>query len=192
MRILVAYERYGKVRDAFIAAGHNAISCDIVETINPGPHIKDNVWNVLEKDTSWDMLIAFPPCTYVCFAGIRWNVGNPKRQHKTDLAIKNFKALWSLPIKKIAIENPVGVIPRLTKIKWTQKIQPYQFGDPYFKTTCLWLKNLPELQPTNIVIPHKMHTTSGGKRISSWYSNKKNMRDITFDGIATAMASQWV
>lgn len=184
MDVLVACEFSGKVRDAFINQGHNAWSCDIVDTDKPGNHIKGNVLKYLNND--WDVLIAFIPCTYLCFAGIRWNVNNLKRQQETIKAIEFFKTIWNAPINKIAIENPVGVIPKHTGVKWSQMIHPWQFGHEEEKRTCLWLKNLPLLKPTRIMDKREQRVFK-----MSPSKNRSKLRSVTFNGVADAMASQW-
>lgn len=180
MKILVACEFSGIVRDAFIRAGHNAWSCDLLPTDAPGPHIKDDVLNAMSAD--WDMMVAFPPCTHLAVSGARWFKDKQKEQAE---ALGFVKALLDAPIPKIALENPVGVIS--TKIrKPDQIIQPWQFGHGETKKTCLWLKNLPLLEPTNIVEGRKprVHYESPGP-------DRWKRRSITYQGIAQAMAEQW-
>jgi len=186
MKILIACEYSGVVRDAFIARGHDAISCDIEDTDVPGPHYKGNVFNILYDD--WDMLIAHPPCTHLACSGARWF----KDKHDQQVeALEFVKLLLNAHIDKIALENPVGIISSRI-CKPTQIVQPYWFGDSYQKTTCLWLKNLPKLVPTNMVDKGKICITKSGKHIPDWY-NKANAkeRSKTFPGIAQAMAEQW-
>lgn len=183
-RILLGCEFSGRVRDAFIAKGHDAVSCDLRPTEAPGPHIQDDILNHL--DDGWDMLIGFPECTFLCFAGIRWNAGNPKREAATVKAVEFFLRLWNAPIPRICLENPVGVIPRRTGIKWAQMVHPWQFGHEEEKKTCLWLKNLPPLEPTKIM----------EKRESLMWKmspcpDRGKKRSVTYKGIADAMAAQW-
>jgi len=184
VKVLIGCEYSGIVRDAFKAKGHDAWSCDIIPTESPGNHIQGDVLGVL--DQGWDMMIAHPECTYTCFAGIRWNVNNPERQEKTKRAIEFFKRLWNADIEKIALENPVGVIPRLSGIKWAQIIHPWQFGHEEEKKTCLWLKNLPPLKPTKIMDKReqKMFKMAPSK-------DRGKKRSLTYTGIAEAMAEQW-
>ena len=184
MKILVACEFSGKVRDAFKSKGHDVISCDIIPTEKPGNHYQGDVMEIINN--GFDMLIAFPPCTYLCLAGIRWNNTKPGRQEKTLEAIKFFEKLWYANIDKICIENPVGVIPRYTGVKWSQMIHPWQFGHEEEKKTCLYLKNLPLLKPTQIMEKResKMWKMSPSK-------DRSKLRSITYDGIAKAMAGQW-
>lgn len=190
-KILIACEESGLVRDAFIAKGHNAISCDLVPTSNPGPHIQDNVLEVIND--GWDMMIAFPPCTHLAVCGAKHF--KEKRDGRQQEAIEFFVALVNAPIEKIVIENPVGIMSSYYR-KPDQIIQPYMFGDEAQKTTCLWLKGLPRLRPTKKVGKGKFITTKSGKRIPEWYSNAKmsersKIRSRTFPGIALAMADQW-
>ena len=150
MRILIACEFSGIVRDAFIAKGHDAVSCDLLPTERPGPHIQGDVLAVL--DDGWDMMIAHPPCTYLCSSGLHWNKRVQGRLQKTEDALVFVRALLAAPIPKIALENPIGCIS--TRIQpYTQAIQPWQFGEDASKNTCLWLDFLPKLVPTTIVPP---------------------------------------
>lgn len=180
MRILIGCEFSGRVRDAFIAKGHTAVSCDLLPSETPGPHIQGDILKIL--DDSWDMLIAFPPCTYLAASGARWFSSRLDKQLE---AIEFFKKLYLANIPKIAIENPVGVMS--TKLrKPDQIIQPWQFGHGETKATCLWLKNLPKLTPTNIV-------TGREPRIHKMapHENRSKIRSLTYLGIAKAMADQW-
>ena len=203
MRILIACEYSGIVRDAFIAKGHDAISCDLLPTERPGPHYQGDVFDII--DDGFDMMIAHPPCNYLTYAGTRsWN--EPGRIKKRLDALEFFRALWESPIDKICIENPKGCASP-TIAKYTQIIQPWYWGDPYFKTTCLWLKNLPPL----VHMPHdtffEMRTSSGrpqpiyyspktGKPVH-WEEamgggkNRAKNRAKFWPGIANAMADQW-
>jgi hypothetical protein len=192
MRVLVACEHSGRVRDAFRSRGHDAYSCDLKpdSSGNPKYHICCDVLAVI-SDGGWDMMVAHPPCTHLCCSGARWF---SKKQAEQQQAIGFFIALMAAPIERICMENPVGVIS--TKVERpTQIIQPWMFGDSFQKTTCLWLKNLPKLQPTNIVDKGEMQVLKSGKRLPKWYSNcggdRATARSITFPGIANAMAEQW-
>lgn len=180
MKILVACEFSGAVREAFNARGHNAWSCDILPTTTPGNHIQDDVMNVLFR--GWDMMIAFPPCTHLCSSGARWFHRKQKEQHE---AIAFVHTLYRTPIPKIAIENPIGVLSTHLR-KPDQIIQPWQFGHGETKATCLWLKNLPKLTPTNIVDgrSNRMHMMPDTKKRST-------LRSLTYPGVAAAMAEQW-
>jgi hypothetical protein len=184
MRVLIGCEFSGVVRDAFLAAGHNAVSCDLLPTESPGPHIQGDILDHL--DDGWDLGIFHPPCTYTCFAGIRWNTGNPEREQKTVEAVEFFKKLWECKIPKIAIENPIGVIPRRTGIKWAQIVHPWQFGHPEEKKTCLWLRGLTPLLPTKIMEERESRLWKLPPSPDRW---KK--RSVTYSGIAQAMAEQW-
>jgi hypothetical protein len=184
MKVLIACERFGMVREAFNCLGHDAVSCDLLDSLLPGKHIKGDVRGVLNDN--WELMICFPPCVHLAVSGARWFKYKRKEQEE---ALNFVIDLMQAPIKKIAIENPIGVIS--TKIrKPDQIIQPYFFGDPYQKTTCLWLKNLPVLMPTKIVNKGEF-VVHGGKRFPKWYSNRELNRDKTFPGIAAAMAAQW-
>lgn len=182
MRILIACERYGRVRDAFIAKGHDAWSCDIEPS--EGNHIQGDILEVLNNH--WEMMIAHPPCTHLAVSGARWFKDKKEEQ---ELALNFVGVLMEAPIEKIAIENPISIISTHFR-KPDQIIQPWMFGEPYQKSTCLWLKNLPKLVPTNIVDKGEF-VIHGGKKIPRWYSNRELNRDLTFQGIANAMAEQW-
>lgn len=180
MRVLVACEFSGIVRDAFIKKGHDAMSCDMLPTEAEGPHYEGDVRNVL--DDGWDMMIAHPPCTHLAVSGARWFKGKEMEQWE---ALNFVRLLLDAPIDKIALENPVSVIS--TKIrKPDQIIQPWMFGHGETKATCLWLKDLPKLEPTDIVEgrENRVHRMAPSK--DRW----KN-RSRTYSGIAKAMAEQW-
>lgn len=180
MKVLIACEFSGIVREAFKAKGHDAWSCDLLPTEIPGQHIQGDVEEYL--DTRWDMMIAFPPCTHLAVSGARWF---KNKQEEQDRAIVFFERLVEAPILKICIENPIGIMST-EYCKPDQIIQPWQFGHGETKATCLWLKNLPKLNPTNVVDgrEHRVHREPPGPE--SW----KN-RSRTFQGIADAMAMQW-
>jgi hypothetical protein len=193
MRVLVACEFSGIVRDAFIAKGHDAMSCDLLPTEKPGPHYQGDVLEILND--GWDMMIAHPPCTYLSKAGARWwNV--PGREELSRAAFWFVIQLYLAPIKKIAIENPRGKLNGYWRNP-DQVIQPYNFGDPYSKATCLWLKNLPPLMSTKILNTHVpfMPSNTGGKKRgqkhSSGIARTQKQASRTFPGIAAAMAEQW-
>lgn len=183
MRVLIACEFSGTVRDAFIARGHDAMSCDLLPTEVPGPHYQGNVLEIL--DDHWDMMIAHPPCTYLAISGNAWFALEDDREQKREDALDFIVVLMNAKIPKIAIENPVGVISTRIK-KPTQIIQPWQFGHGEVKRTCLWLKNLPPLQPTNIVDARtpRIHRMGPSKA-------RSKLRSVTYKGIAVAMAEQW-
>lgn len=180
LRVLVACEFSGIVRAAFAAMGHDAWSCDLLPSERPGNHIKADVLSVLAD--GWDLMIAHPPCTHLAVSGARWF--NNKRDEQTA-AVAFFMALVHAPIKQIAVENPVSIMSTRYR-KPDQIIQPWQFGHPETKATCLWLKNLPPLQPTNLVSgrENRVHREPPGP--DRW----KN-RSRTLQGVADAMAIQW-
>lgn len=197
MRILVACEESGTVRDAFRAKGHEAFSCDLLPDRNSSPyHKQQDVLQLL--DDSWDMIIAHPPCTYLTTTGARWLYDSrfPNRFKQREDAVEFTKMFWdAAPL--VCIENPVGYLSTAWK-KPSQIIQPWEYGHDASKKTCLWLNGLPKLIPTEIVEVTYV-TTSTGRRFSKWYwdtSKKKGVdrqreRSKTFDGIAKAMAEQW-
>ena len=180
MRVLIACEFSGIVRDEFIKSGHAAVSCDLLDTENPGPHYKGDVINILYD--GWDLMIAHPPCTHLAVSGARWFKYKQKEQRE---ALEFVRLLLNAPIEKIALENPVSVISTRIR-KPDQIIQPWQFGHGETKKTCLWLKSLPLLKPTNIVDGRsdRIHKMPPGP--DRW----KN-RSRTYPGIAKAMAEQW-
>jgi hypothetical protein len=192
MRVLVACEIFGRVRDSFLALGHDAVSCDILETEVAGPHIRGDVREHLSD--GWDLMIAFPPCTYLCSSGLHWNSRRPERAALTEEALEFVRDLLDAPIERIALENPIGCISTRIR-KPEQIIQPFQFGHPESKSTCLWLKNLPLLQPTRVLpLPAsgrwENQTASGQNRLGPSADRWKE-RSKTYQGIASAMASQW-
>ena len=197
LKILVACEYSGRVRDAFIERGHDAMSCDILDTEWPGPHITGDVREVLY--VGWDMMIAHPPCTYLSASGLHWNKRNPERAQKTEDALDFIELLWNAPFDKVCIENPVGCInTRLSYMPKPQYIQPYDFGEDASKKTGLWLRNLPPLEPTER-FPGRMvngkerwsnQTDSGQSRLGP-SATRAHERSLTYDNIALAMAKQW-
>jgi hypothetical protein len=199
MKILIACEFSGIVRDAFIAKGHEAVSCDLLETERPGPHIQDDVLFHLED--GWDMMLAFPPCTFLSVAGAcrlypKKGEIDDARYKKGLLAKKFFLKLLYCDIPKICIENPVSL--NVFKMPfWSQEIQPFYFGHPYTKKTRLWLRNLPELQETKIVMPIGPYCPAGtSRKQKSKYGSAKRGEDWKnrsrfWTGIADAMAEQW-
>jgi site-specific DNA-cytosine methylase len=180
MKILVACEFSGIVRDAFIEAGHDAVSCDLLPTERPGPHIQDDVAAILGG--GWDLMIAHPPCTDLCSSGARWWKEKNGRQ---EAALDFVRLLLAAPIAHIALENPVGRISTTIR-KPDQIIQPWQFGHGETKATCLWLKNLPLLRPTNIVDGRDARVHRLSPSDVRWKE-----RSRTLVGIAKAMAEQW-
>jgi site-specific DNA-cytosine methylase len=195
MKVLVACEYSGSVRDAFIKRGHDAISCDLLSTDSPGPHYQGDVLDIL--DQGFDLMIAHPPCTHLAVSGARW-FKNKKKEQKDSLEF--VRKLLNASIKHIALENPISIISSKIR-KPDQIIQPWMFGDSFHKTTCLWLKNLPDLKPTNIVDKGEFfefvdRKTGKKKRQPMWYAyapreNRGKLRSKTFQGIAEAMADQW-
>ena len=184
MKILVACEYSGRVRDAFIAKGHEAMSCDLLPTEVEGPHYQGDVFDLIDGSNSenWDLMICHPPCTHLAISGARWFKDKTKEQHE---ALEFVRKLLNAPIQKIALENPVSIIS--TKIrKPDQCLQPWQYGHGETKKTCLWLKNLPLLKPTNIVEGReaRVHRMPPGE-------NRWKERSRTFQGVAEAMANQW-
>jgi len=194
MRVLVGCERSGRVRDAFLARGHDAVSCDIEPTDVPGPHIQGDVLEVL--DDGWDLMIAFPECTYLSIAGNAW-WNHPGREEQRIAAARFFMALYNAPIPRVCIENPVGWMNTAFRPP-DQTIHPFFFGHPERKRTCLWLRGLPLLNPTELVwreAPSFFDKTTGKARyfVDSQppSSERKKNRSRTFEGIARAMADQW-
>lgn len=190
MRILVACEYSGAVRDAFRALGHDAMSCDLLPTEKPGPHYQGSVLDIL--DAGWDMMIAHPPCTHLAVSGARW--WKNKQAEQAD-ALDFVRMLMAAPIPRIAIENPVSIISTAIR-KPDQIVQPWQFGHEATKTTCLWLKGLPLLVPTKIVGKGARHVTKSGKSLPAWYNlppspDRWKIRSATWQGMADAMAAQW-
>ena len=180
MKVLVACEYSGRVRDAFISRGHDAMSCDLLPTDAPGPHYQGDVFDVI--DDGWDLMIAHPPCTHLAVSGARWFKDKQQEQANALLFVR--RLLDSL-IPKIALENPVSVISSHIR-KPDQIIQPWQYGHGETKATCLWLKNLPKLTPTNIVDGREARVHKMPPSADRW-----KLRSTTFQGIADAMASQW-
>lgn len=191
MKVLVGCEFSGIVREAFRKLGHDAWSCDLLPADDKSEyHLQCDVLTIL-KD-GWDLAIFHPPCTHLASSGARWFKDKQKEQEE---ALEFVRKLLNAPIEKIALENPVGVIS--SKIRQPdQIIQPWMFGDEATKTTCLWLKNLPKLTPTNIVSKGERHITKSGRSLPKWYNlppspDRGKKRSITFQGIANAMSIQW-
>lgn len=148
MKVLVACEYSGRVRDAFAAAGHSALSCDLLPTDSPGPHYQGDIRDILNSsNVGWDLMIAHPPCTYLSVSGMHWTTRGLRDPQLTEDALDFVRLLMNAPIPRIAIENPVSVISSRIR-RPDQIINPYQFGHDASKKTCLWLKSLPLLQPT--------------------------------------------
>jgi len=197
MKVLIACEYSGTVRDEFSLLGHDVTSCDILPgeidmfKTHGGNHYQGNVFDIINN--GWDLMIGHPPCTYLSYAATRaWNY--PGRAEKREAALEFFKALWNAPINKICLENPLSYV--ITWKKYDQIINPWQFGEPYNKRTCLWLKNLPLLKPTNIVKPKEFYYPSGIKKVctdvmGSSGGDRRKSRSKFWQGIAKGMAEQW-
>jgi hypothetical protein len=204
MRILVACEESQALTNRFRELGHEAFSCDILPCSGGHPewHLQQDVTPLLKE--KWDMIIAFPPCTYLTVTGNRWfNIERygekaVQRYKDRDFAISFFMLFANADCEKIAIENPVGIMSTVWR-KPDQIINPYQFGDPYEKKTCLWLKGLPPLTPTNVVNPEPRKEFKSGKTMPGWYADawklpkdeRAKLRSKTFPGIAQALAVQF-
>ena len=181
MKVLVACEYSGIVRDAFIAKGHDAISCDLLPTEQPGPHYQGAVFDII--DNGFDLMIAHPPCTHLSVSGARWFKDKLKEQKE---ALEFVQALmFTTGIPKICIENPISIISSHIR-KPDQIIQPWQFGHGETKATCLWLKGLPKLVPTDVVSGREARVHKMPPGLDRWKE-----RSRTFKGIAKAMAEQW-
>jgi len=180
MRVLVACEYSGAVRDAFAAAGHHAMSCDLLPTEKTGLHYRGDVRDVLHD--GWDLMICHPPCTHLSVSGARWFKDKLPEQAK---ALDFVRLLLDAPIERIALENPISIISSRIR-KPDQIIQPWQFGHGETKATCLWLKNLPKLTPTDIVEGREARVHKMPPGPDRWKE-----RSRTFEGIAQAMAAQW-
>jgi hypothetical protein len=194
MKVLVACEYSGTVRDAFIAQGHDAMSCDILPTDIPGPHYEGSILDLLHLQ--WDLMIGHPPCTYLTNSGVRWLKTDPTRWFDLNDGAAFFKALWTANIPHIALENPIPHKYAIERIgaKYDQLVQPYHFGHREQKATCLWLKGLPPLVHTNNVKVETMALPKA-KRNKMFYlppsADRAKLRSKTYQGIADAMASQW-
>lgn len=199
LRVLVGCEYSGAVRDAFIAAGHYAMSCDLLPTDVPGPHYQGNVFDVIAS--GWDIGIFHPPCTYLSVSGMHWTTRGLRDPQLTVDALAFVRRILAAPIDKIAVENPVSIISSRIR-KPDQVIQPHQFGHDASKKTCLWLKGLPQIRPTSHIAPRLVE--SGGKMLPRWANqtdsgqNRESpgpdrwaVRSTTYKGIAEAMADQW-
>ena len=189
MRVLVACEYSGVVRDAFAAKGHDAWSCDILDSESEGQHIRGDALEVLHK--GWDLMVAHPPCTHLSVSGARWFTEGKKPMFLRENALDFVKKLMAAPIDRICIENPVSVISSHIR-EADQTINPYQFGHTEYKRTCLWLKNLPLLKETdNVLEETKELPDKIANRIWWLGSGKGKERSKFYTGIASAMADQW-
>jgi hypothetical protein len=180
MRVLVACEFSGIVRDAFIAAGHDAVSCDLIPSEQWGPHIQGDVLSELDRD--WDLMIAHPPCTHLAVSGARWFAD--KRVEQAE-ALEFVRLLLNAPIPRIALENPVSIISSRIR-KPDQIVQPWMFGHGETKAICLWLKGLPKLEPAEIVDGREARVHRMAPGPDRWKD-----RSRTYPGLARAMAEQW-
>lgn len=197
MRVLIGCERSGVVRDAFLRRGHDAWSCDLVETQNPGPHIKGDVIEALMERGPWDAAILHPDCTYVAGSGLHWNKRRPERAKLTDRAVEFAMRLWDVAKKRadrLSLENPIGCLSTRWR-KPDQIIQPWMFGEDASKATCLWLHNLPPLEPTNVLpggrTARRANQTPSGQNKLGPSPERAMLRAKTYTGIADAMADQW-
>lgn len=195
MRVLVACEYSGRVRDAFMKLGHDAMSCDLLPTDAPGPHYQGDVRDIL--DNGWDLMVAHPPCTYLSVSGMHWTTRGLRDPQLTEDALDFVRLLMAAPIPRIAIENPVSVISSRIR-KPDQTVAPYQFGHDASKKTCLWLKNLPPLRPTQMIEPRMVdgkprwgNQTDSGQNKLAPSADRWKKRSETYQGIADAMAVQW-
>jgi hypothetical protein len=195
MKVLIGCEFSGRVRDAFSALGHDAWSCDLVASETAGNHIKGDILSYL--DNGWDLAVMHPPCTHLAVSGAAWFAAK-RADGRQQQGIDFFMALANAPIEKICVENPIGIMSKQWR-KPDQIIQPWQYGEEAQKSTCLWLKNLPLLVPTNIVGKGEMVKYASGKSMPKWYADawklpkeeRAKLRNRTFQGIADAMAAQW-
>jgi site-specific DNA-cytosine methylase len=195
MKVLIACEFSGTVRDAFSKLGHDAWSCDLEPSDTPGNHYQGNVLAIMNE--GWDLMIAHPPCTHLAVSGARHfakKIADGRQQEGIDF----FMVLANSNIPRYAIENPIGIMSSKYR-KPDQIINPWEYGHGVTKATCLWLKNLPKLVPTDVVDKGTVWVAKSGKRMSQWYydssclppKEREKMRNKTFQGIADAMAQQW-
>lgn len=180
MRALIACEYSGRVRDAFLRHGHDAMSCDLLPTDSPGPHYQGSVHDIIND--GWDLMVCHPPCTFLAVSGARWF---KQREAQQAEALEFVRTLLNAPIPRIALENPISVISSRIR-KPDQIIQPWMFGHGETKATCLWLKNLPKLIPTNEVEGREQRVHKLPPSADRW-----KIRSTTYEGIAEAMAAQW-
>jgi hypothetical protein len=186
MKVLIACEYSGAVRNAFIAAGHNAVSCDLLPTDAPGPHYQGSVLDILHE--GWDMMVAHPPCTYLCNSGVRWLTTEEGRWEKMRGGAEFFAMMLNAPIPRICVENPImhKHAVQLIGCRQNQVVQPWQFGHGETKATGLWLRGLPRLMPSSIVEGREHNIHNAPPTEDRW-----KFRSTTYEGIALAMAKQW-
>jgi hypothetical protein len=194
MRVLVACEYSGTVRDAFIKKGHDAISCDLLPTDSPGPHYQGDVFDIIH--VGFDLMIAHPPCTYLSNSGVSWLYKQEGRWDKMKEGALFFKRLLESNIPRIAVENPImhKYAKEIIGLDQSQVIQPWMFGHTEQKATCLWLNNLPLLVPTNDVKEEMMNLTTQERQRLHYLppsEDRWKIRSKTYFGIAEAMANQW-
>jgi len=195
MKILVACEFSGTVREAFAKLGHNAWSCDLEPTSLPGNHYQGDMFDIVND--GWDLIIAHPPCTHLAVSGAR-HFEKKRADGRQQQGIDFFMRVINIDVPKLVVENPIGIMSTLYR-KPDQIIQPFEYGHEATKSTCLWLKGLPLLKPTNIVSKGEFVTFPSGKRMNKWYADSSKLspkerekyRNKTFQGIADAMAKQW-
>lgn len=189
MKVLIACEYSGTVRDAFLKLGHTAMSCDLLPTDVPGPHYQGDVFDIIND--GWDLMVCHPPCTYLASSGLHWNKRIPGRSQLTEEALEFCTKLMSAPIPMIAMENPIGCLSSRYR-KPDQIVQPWMFGEDASKSTCLWLKGLPLLLPTNIIKKDRYgNQTASGQNNLPPSPDRWKIRSKTYPGIASAMALQW-
>jgi len=195
LKVLVACEYSGRVRDAFTRLGHFAMSCDLLPTESDGLHYMGDVFDII--DQGWDIMIAHPPCTYLAVSGMHWTTRGLRDPKLTEDALEFVQKLMDAPVNKICIENPISVISSRIR-KPDQIITPYQFGHDASKKTCLWFKNLKPLQPTNMIEGRLVdgkrrwgNQTDSGQNKLAPSDDRWKERSRTFTGIAEAMAAQW-
>jgi len=195
LRVLVGCESSGTVRDAFSRAGHYAMSCDLLPTDVPGNHYEGDIFDILND--KWDLFIVHPPCTYLSVSGMHWTTRGLRDPQLTEDAIDFVRRLFECNVKHMALENPVSIISSRFR-KPDQIIQPYQFGHDASKKTCLWLRDLPLLTPTQYVEPRIVdgkqrwaNQTDGGQNRLAPSPDRWKLRSETYVGIADAMARQW-
>ena len=195
MKVLIACEFSGSVRNAFTGLGHDAMSCDLEPSSTPGKHYQGDVFDIIND--GWDLMIAHPPCTHLAASGAR-HFAKKRADGRQQQGIDFFLKLADCNIPRYAIENPIGIMSSVYR-KPEQIIQPWQYGHDTTKATCLWLKGLPLLKPTNIVDKGGVWVAKSGKKMSQWFyessllppKEREKMTNTTFQGIADAMAQQW-
>jgi hypothetical protein len=215
MIVTILMECSGEVRDRFIAAGHDAISVDLLPTMAPGPHAQMDAFEFMETDRgrASDLVIAHPTCTFLTCSGLHWNKRQPERAEKTESALLDIERLWKLPVKRLAFENPKGCIPtrlgeKYPALKKYQVVQPYEFGHDASKGTCIWSRDedgnpLPPLAPT-VRVPGRWCKQKNGRMLERWANQTDSgqnrlpptedrwlLRSITYPGIAQAMVKAW-